>query len=579
MTNRSFFSRLIAIGAISAASASIAFGQTQFNSDGQTGYSGRYDFVGSRYQSSTGQRIVNAPLDVASFAEGTIGEAHSFVQQSLSFGAWREFNSPGTGGVGITVGPRFLLNNPFQQARRDQMGMGSRQRPDQWKVFKFGPFYVDSIRVGSGVLYSDFQGTPFGIQPSQTGDDNWAMVTWASMRMTAYVSDRFAITLQPSIYWLPLEGDVGWALGSPFLSLGATAAPQTMLQMAYRTPIGNEWELSVFDQFRASFLNNSFLNENIFLQSAFLDQTPIDRAGRYRFGGGGVAQFDALGRTNFALNDQLFGGDQIFFQNYAGTSLLGRHGGGLRSSLFYNRLDTLDSNFDHLQAWNRLGGMLVKEGPVFTPYVFSQFTTQDDFKTWLGHAVAGTNVNLGPTIVAYGQVGWVWADRDFRGDYDSWLALAGIQQSLGPYTQHGLEGGRAPTDVYGTQFISDYIRYFVRQRLGPNMVAGFFVQNSDLTYLTGPGASSRHMLESGALLIAELSDRTRLSLFASYSDLDLEDVRRGWKMWTYRVSLSHSFSTSVRGLVVYQYQDAGSGLTTADDFTEQMVFVGIEKRF
>jgi len=558
---------------------STACSQSGFNLPQNAGLTRDYNYVGSRYQPSGAQRIINTPLDATSLGEGTIEAAHSFVEQSMSFGAWREFNSPGAGGVGFGVVPRFRLSNPFLQARRDQVGFGSRQRPEQWRVLRLGPFYVDSIALGSGVLYADYQGTPFGIQPSQTGTDNFAMVTWASMRLTAFISDRFAITLQPSVYWLPLENEVGWALGSPFISLGATAAPQSILQMAYRTPIANEWELNIFDQFHASFLNNSFLDENIFLQAGLLDMTPIDRAGRYRFGGSGASQFDALGRTDFSLNNQLFGRDQLFFQNYAGVSLLGRHAGSLRSSLFYNRLDTWDSGFDHRQAWNRLGGMLVKEGPVFTPYTFSQFTTQDDFKTWVGHAVLGANINFSPTVVGYGQVGWLWAERGFRGDYDTWIALAGFRQSLGPYTDHGVEGGRSPTDLYGTQFVSDFIRYYIRQRLGPNMVAGWYVQNSDLTYLTGPGVSSRHLLTSGALLLAQLTERTQFSLFASYNDVDLEDVSRGWKMWTYRASLSHGFSPTVRGLAVYQYQDAGSGVGIADDFTENMVFVGIEKRF
>ncbi len=555
------------------------FAQTGYGLSSQAGYGNTYEFSRGQYSGLSPSGALNAPLDLASSAGSSITEAENFLDRSMSFAAWRSFNSPEDGGVGFAIRPNVQIRNPFLYGRRRNAGIERADRLGPWMKYKLGPFYMDSIRVGAGMLYSDYQGRPFGIVPSQTGDDNFAAITWVSMRLTAFVTDRFALTLQPTVYWLPLEGDVGWGIGSPFMAFGANFVPSSLVQMAYRASLGDTWDFSVTEQFLATFLSNNLLDESFFLQANLFDMTPIDRVGRYRFGGGGVSQFDAVGRTDFAINDQLFSGDRLFFQNYLGANLFGRHGGGVRSALFYNRWDSWNNNFEGRRHWNTIGGLIIKEGPVISPYAFSQFRTMDDFNSWVGHAVVGANAKLSPSMIAYAQAGWLWADRGRRGTYDSWLALAGFKQALGPYTEHGLEGGRSPTDNLGTQFISDYVRYFIRQALGPNLTGGLFFQKSDLQYLGGAGQSDRELLTAGALLVANLSADTRLSFLTSYNDVDMSDIGRGWKLWTYRISLLHHFTETLQGSVLYQYQDAGAGLTVADDFTEHLLYVGMSKRF
>jgi len=542
---------------------------------GVVGQSGNYNYAEGAYSGVTNNPLVNATFDNVEVMNGTIAEAESFIGRTTSFGAWRSFNDPGSGGVSLEGtlglrGPGGLAPHVYGQ-----------QRPaaNQWIGLRIGPFYLDNIYAGAGVLYSEYEGNPFGYNPNNVGTDNWASIIWAGARMTTYITDRFAFVLQPSVYYLPFENEVGWAFGNPFFGLGGWIAPQTLLQFAYSVPLNN-WDFTIYDQFRAFFQNSSLLDEFVNIQASFMDTTPVDRVGRYQFGGFGSQQFDVTGNDNFALNDRLFGSDRVSYGNYGGFSLNGRHGDGLRTGLFYNRLDNWDSDFNHANAWNTAGAVILKESPFLTPYAYYQIRSTDDFITWYQHVVAGVNAQLNFNMIAYAQAGWLWTDLDRRGDDDTWIATMGFRQKLGPYTNHGFEAGRAPTDNgFGTQYLANYVRYFISQQMGARVTGALFAQQADLQFIGGPGRSDRSSFSAGGYLTVNFSPNSNLTLLTAYDNVDLDDIKRGWELWTYRATYMHRFGESLAGQIMYQYQHAGSGTTAADNFSEHVLFMGVIKQF
>lgn len=550
-----------------AAAVAVVSGKIQ----AQTAYSGDYNYDGGAYVPT--DTVINGTLETVGAVGNTIEAAQGFINNAGSFGVWRGSEY---GGAVVSAGLGLQMRGPFSS------GSGLYRSNGGARInARLGPFFLDDISVGVGAIYSDLQGTPiYGGGTPNASDDNWAAIVWASARFTTYVTDRFALTLTPFVYYLPLKGKVGWGVASPLGSLfGGQVGPASLMQMAYRIPIEGGFELSFWDEFRMSLPSNSLLSDSPEFSANFSDTTPIDYAGRYSFGYGGARDIDANGRGDFRVNDDLFDTERYYFTNAAGVNLRGNLGPSLHTMAYYNRFDVWDQDFNSHTAWNTAGALIVHEGPVFSPYALYEVSATDDNDSVYHMAVVGVNAKLRPDLLAYAQAGWLWAEANGQEDMDSWVAQVGFRQRLGQSTFHGFDAGRAPSGSFGTRYLTDFARYYLEQQIGPRARARLFAEQADLRSLGGASQSDRSATTVGLLAEFALSPRSALGLTASYENVDYVDIKRGYELWTYRAYYSRRFGQTVQGQVFYQYQEAGSGVSALDHFKEHLLFVGLMKQF
>jgi hypothetical protein len=270
-----------------------------------------YNYTGGRYQGLTSDVVLNGLVEMPTAASATITGASSFLTRLTSFGTWKDMgasngNNLPNGYVSASTATSIALPNLFLNEYNLQHG----QKKDNYLAARFGPFWLTNVMGGVATIYNDTQGTfPSSNFNQQT--DNWAAMTWVSATLTAYVTDRFAITMSPWVYYLPLEGTVGWAAGSGFVGLNSWISPQSMAQVGFHLPIGR-WDISFHDQFQAYFLQDSILSENFFISAQASDIEPVDPAGRFQMGGFGPAYVDMTGETRLSSNGQMFRSDRMF---------------------------------------------------------------------------------------------------------------------------------------------------------------------------------------------------------------------------------------------------------------------------
>ena len=542
-------------------------------------YGGDYKYTDEGYYRRASDSVVNATFDTLGTAASVVHDTQGVLNRAGSFALWRS-EGAGNGGAAVSGGIGLQLQGPFQT----QALLGPQSSRTQWLSYKFGPFYVDQVAANVGGMYSDYSGiSPFGGFSGNSVGDNWAMVVGLTARVSFNISDRFAFTASPYIYWLPLQNEVGWALGFPGYALfGGQVAPQALFEMAYRIPIEGGFELSFTDRFSAIYLQSNLLNESLLYQLNFMDTTPVDYAGRYQFGVGAVP-FDSTGDPNFSINSSPLGGDRLLFQNLSGAFLRGHHGGDIHSTTYYNRYDWWDKNFNHIDAWNVFGAVLMKEGAFLSPYVMYEANIQEVTRLEYHQALAGVNARLNEHTIAYAQAGWLWSHSGLAGggeSSDTWIAQAGMRQRLGPHTVHGLDAGRMPFQggFGGARFVSDFVRYYVSQQFGARITSNFYIEKADLKSL-GRSNGGREFLTAGVMSMLSLSDKSSLGLVITYDNIDLTELNRGWQMWTYRAIYMRQLSESLQGQIAYHYQQAGAGRTALDHFQEHFMFVGVTKRF
>jgi hypothetical protein len=549
------------------------------------GYDGDYSYSQGAYQRAA-KDLINNSIATLDYASDTVAGAGHFLNQTMNFGVWRSSNNAyavAGGGVG------FMARAP--------VFAGSVQRtgglpPSPWLAYKAGPFIIDSIYGGVGGMYSDYTGNPSSIMPGGQGyainqntqQDNWAAVIWAQARLTAYVTDRLAISINPSVYYLPLTDQFGWGAGQFNAGLGQNVSPTALIQIGMRSPIANTFEAVFFDDFRALYQQQSLLRNSPQLWSQYQDPTAMDFAGRYAFGGfGGEATQNSGGSSSLALRDGLFSDKNMSYQNSALFGLRGRHSNNVFSNIYFNKMDYFDHNLDNHSDWQMFGAMIFQQGPVISPYARFEMSESSASKSWFQYEVIGASLNRDPTLRAFVEAGWLSSHAEAQGgdqEESSYIAKMGINHVLGPYTIHGFEGGRSPVENYFSRYLATYARYYLTQQIGPYSSIQFFAQQADLESLGGVGTTAdRTNTTVGTSAQRRLTDKSSVSFTASFERGDIPSIRRSYDLWTYRLMYNQELGKSITGIAYYQYQEAGSCLTAADSFTEQLLFVGLMKRF
>lgn len=537
---------------------------------------GEYSYDRGVYRRVTDE-VINQTINSAASVSDTVSDAEYFLNNTATFGGWRTSNNA----AGIaSAGLGFQLQGPF--VSQSNLYDNANLPKSQWMGFRVGPLFVDEVYAGAGLMYSEYSGDPVYGAPLRAGvadDDNWAAVIWAQVRATIYVTDRFALSFTPAVYYLPLKNDVGWGLGFPLLAMGGYTQPNALLNTAFRQPLGESLQFVMMDQFQIFHPQISLMRNSPYYWANIGDTSPMDLAGRYQFGGFGPYEIDARGDDSFALNDRFMDDDQILLMNRATFSLMGKHGSNVSTHLFYDRLDYWDHNFDDHQTWQTGGFQIMQSGPSFTPYARYEFTASDHWQTHYQHAVVGAQKSFSPDLVAYAEGGWLWSSIEYQGGTDSWVALVGARQRLGPYTWHGFDAGRTPLANFRHRYLATYGQYYLTQTIGAKSQLTLFAQQADLDVLGGGGELERSVLTVGGILSVTLSQKSNAWLSVSYEDGDIESFKRAWQMWTYRLTYARSLGHSTSAMCFYQYQNAASGTSSYDDFSEHLLYMGVSKHF
>ena len=549
-----------------------------FKSGEVTGYNGDYNYNNGSYSGIT-NGVINQSFTAVEYAADTVAGASAFLNQNMNLGAWRANDhafAVASGGLGVQGSGSNLWSSGVSLH-----STGGRS-PDPWVGFKLGRFYVDQIYGGVGGMYSDLQGQPiYGSYNNPASSDNWAGIVWAQSRFTAYVTDRYAISLNPSVYWLPLTNEVGWGVGSVFTGIGAVTVPNALVEMALRFPLAGTFSVTFYDQFRALYPQISVMRNSPAYWASLGDSTPVDFAGRYQFGGfGGGHQIDSTrGKGRFALNDSLYGTEYMTFMNQASLRLNGQHSGNTFSNIYYDRTDYWNNNLGERSGWNTLGALVIQKGPVISPYARYEIVASDILETHYQQAVIGANALYGPGLMAYAEAGWMGSKQQYQGTSDTWIARTGFRQRLGQYTFHGVDIGRTPVENYRNRYLSNFAQYYITQKFGPRSDVTFYVEQADMDVLGGTSAIERSSTSTGMMATTQFSDVSSLILNASYENVDVPSINRGWELWTYRLMYRRKFGSSLNGIAYYQYQESGSGVSAQDKFSEQLLFIGMMKQF
>lgn len=576
-------SALLKVAGICALLASQASGQSLPAND-TLSQGQEYNYSGGRYQGLSSDVVLNGLVEMPASASATIQGASSFLTRRSSFGimrdlGWANGNNLPNGYVGASAATGIQLPNLFLNEHNLQHGM----KKDNYLAARFGPFWLTNVIGGAATIYNDVQGNVPGSTLNTANNDNWAGMLWLGATMTTYVTDRFALTFSPWMYYLPLEGTIGWAAGSGFLGLNSFIAPQSMLNVGFHLPIGR-WDISFYDQFQAFFVQDNFLSENFFVGAQATDMEPLDVAGRFQFGGFGPQYLDMTGDTRLRSNDQLFRSDRFFFRNNAVFSANTMIGASTSFTGYYGRYDFWNDDMEHLGSWDSAGALIAETEGNFRPFAAYQSTSDDAWSSSYHTALVGAAFRANPQITGYAKAGYLWAvSGDESTDADSWLGVAGLRHQISPYTSHSLEGGRGVTDPeFNARTRSDYVSYMINQILGPRLNVSLFAMYADRTYLgsqnirTGRDHSAAAVAGVARLL---LSDRSNMSIYAGFERVEMNDVDRGWDLWTYRANYYRRIGQSVQFNLMYQYQESGRTVSALDSFSEHLIYAGIMKQF
>jgi hypothetical protein len=536
---------------------------------------GDYRYTGRQYN------FMKGPPSVGGVVEDTIDGVHdgahivnsaaNFIDGVSSVGYRNDFDSQqGYLGVSAGLNPRWITG-----LRHEAVGYG---RP---RGMKLGPLFVDSLNIGSGVIYSDYEGTPFRSTKFRPSDDPWAAIVWTNFRLSAYVTNKFALTLRPFIYWLPLEGKVGFSGASGLLGLRSGFFPNTMLNTAYRTNLGPMWELSVQERFQAMMSQRTILSEPLMFSASLQDVSTYDMAGRYSFGGFAPPMINSRHQDRIALSDQLFDEDRVIYRNSALARLRGRIGSNLEANLFYGRYDLWDNEFDHQSGWNTAGALFVQNSPLIEKYLGYFVSARDGSDSLLQWMYAGMQARMGPNLMAFANGGYMWrtggSDAFAR---DSWIGRVGLEQRLGPYARHGVAFGRGVTDPeFGSRYIADFARYYLAMDLSARLQLRLFYQQTDAERLDTLTASDFKSEVYGALVSMILSPTDTVTLLNSHETYDRLGGQAGWDMWSHRLSYIHQMREDMDMQMYYQYQHGDNNAAGSEPFSEHLLYFGMVKRF
>ena len=440
-------------------------------------------------------------------------------------------------------------------------------------ALSLGPIIFDQFTLGYGALFTDGSGQVPGV----TNDDGWAQIVWLNTRASVVLGNSISISIQPMIYWLPEEGEVGWGLPAPIAGvfLSQQFSPASLAQIAWSKQVG-PWQLSLFDQFSPYISPYSFWDTAFSANSpGWYDLSPIDRVGRYSLGYGSQDPGNFSYNTESRIGARSDGYRPLYqFYNWAGARAYRDWSAQTQSMFYFDRMDIWDDDFNHSLA-TISGGGYVQTGNEMTRYWTGySFASTEPFDDFLHNAVFGASHRFSGYLSGYVQAGYYWYSGNIQ-DH-GYMGQIGINQQLGAYTYHNISAGRRMYHP-GLQKpgIEDFMEYRFVQQLG-----------SRSTLMLYSGISERHVETHGpendvTYKFAGLNLSSQLTArsfaFATVGWESAEYEIDGWETdrWLYRFGLLSQFEHNVQMQCFYQYEDVHG----TQNYSEHLLYLGMSKSF
>lgn len=537
---------------------------------------GDYSYTGREYSGSNDSGPVDVAVDDAfyavNYARDVAASSSRFIQDVTTVGGWS----------GLGDGDNYLRFNAGLRSSLLGFGLKSFQLQPQ-SGLKLGILVVDNLSIGTGVLYSEYSGTQLRTPRFGSSEENWAAVMTATFRLTAYVTNRFALSVRPYLYWLPLKNEFGYAAGGGLFSIPRGAMmPYSMISSAYRTRIAPSWDLSFYERLQASLNGRTLLNEPLLMSATLQDLSSYDVAGRYALGGFAPRTSTIRRSGQLSLNDNFFDNNSVLFTNYANAKISGATGENTRAHFIYSRFDQWNDSLKHLAGWNTASAVLVQRSRYFDKYATYYASMRDNSDLLIQGANVGFNAILGPNLRGFASGGHMWTttSNERYSGRSAWVGRVGLEQLLGPNIRHGVTAGRAVTEPdFGSRYLADFVRYYLAMDVAPGVVWRLFYQKLEGDSLDSPRETNSMSEVYGSLISFSLTPLDSLSILNTHENSERFGGDAGWSLWSHRLSYVRSLREDLYAQLYYQYQCGQSKASGTDPFSEHIVYLGMVKRF
>jgi len=351
----------------------------------------------------------------------------------------------------------------------------NRYNPDK-AHFKAGPFYLDILSIGAGVLYSDY--TPAkGFSPFPEGEeDGWLGYIDLDVRALLQVTNNFYLSAATRLMYLPGSNRVAW-------QLGYGSQPFMQFRLNYEDSFG-PWDLLVYNEFRGQ-LGVDIWNE--------VGSGAEERAGRYYFG------IPVVQNNRYSFFDD----GAVVFLNQAGARATRALGNDWRWWLRGDRTDFWQGwDFKNHTGRNHWGTTVGYEGArlPFAPYASYDGYHFEELGSVYHHARLGGRGRLTENLSINAEGGYLWTNSQDP-DQDQFTWRVGLNHDLSERTRHGISGGQYffVNDLYPEAAVSDFISYNINHRVTENLQARLYAQWADEEYLGRDGVRRKRDMYGGYL--------------------------------------------------------------------------------
>jgi hypothetical protein len=443
------------------------------------------------------------------------------------------------GGLDPMGDPRWFEDSGFDFDTRIPF-VSQRFVPDQAHL-KAGPFYFQALWVGTGVLYSDYNG-PAVFQPGQ--EPGWLSYVNLGFRLAGRITPSLYVTAQGQVIYLFRDNELGFRAGT-------SGAP--LASIDYRTGWG-AWDIHAFADFRTGNMLNMFNEE------------AIERAGRYSFGFAGRYDnglvYDPFLYTRVGLEASTLATTDWRLTLAAD-----------RTDFFYVGNDRRDD--DH--AARNHAGVLLGAEPArirFTPWASYDFYSLDSIDNIYHTFYTGGSGRLSENVVADGRAGYFLSSNDLNGR-ESWLWNIGLRHRITDRTSHGVRFGQ---DFFMNDFtvdtvVGDFFRYYIAHEFSDRLRLQAFAQWSSGEYLSGEfdGGEFESRLY-GINLYYDISRRLRASL--GYLEENRTSTKNDlqYDRSVFQARLDARLGERSTGYLLYQHTDNRF-------FYEDLYMVGLRRYF
>lgn len=432
-----------------------------------------------------------------------------------------------------------------------QFNVFTREFKPELAHVKAGPFYLDFLHVGAGVIYSDFNGDQTILQ-GDSNDDGWAAYVELGIRALVRITDSIYFSAAGNLIYLPMENELAFQMGN-------ASNPGLLLRFNLMDTVG-EWDILFFNEF----IGRSGLD--VFVDA---DSPAIDFAGRYSFG------FIGDRSNNFYDRNQAFFTNTIGF--YASRALFGqewRLGFGIEHADSWRTFQFRDHG---TREW--LGLWMQYEGSVlpFAPRFGYEYFSNDGFESMIHQFDLQLTGRLTENLNWYGQAGYAFSTGDVQ-ESNNFIWSFELDHTLSRSTRHFLTMGEGY--IYN-EFETDtrtarYIRYSVDQRFTSRFTARAYAQFVENEASARERFPIRDRFGAGLMLYYRPLDFTDIRGMAYFEQTDQSTTADSASRWIYRIEMNQQLSHRLTGNVFYQYEESN---TDVMPFTEHFMGVSMRRYF